>query len=412
MTTENVTSANHVIVIGMLDTFLVRDRNAKRDKDSDRPKLIEATRKEGRTRGLGGRWENMTLQVGGPYGGMFALPLELTPDVPGLELLDTAEAETLLAVEGRLQLKLSYDGRFASDKLDARNHTDRGRPTRAMRLIVSRVREPSERERSANSAVWLEGVVAEPPQVSRHPELPALQLGGTILNITFARPLGFPGVEATIDEIAAVNVAIPTNHRDAEKLFRPGNRVRAIGQLDCRMEFQGGDLVQAKLAEIDVAWGERKEELAEQPGELRRAEDAWRRTRQKFEAAPRLYVLLGHAELLDGEPLVLAETYALRREFVREQRAQRASRRGRVDADRARRASGGEHFTDMSVIGTLKDVGVEAAAGTTKPQRPRKPTGIADAIIPEIGSTHNVADAIPADEAAGGAINRPFDNDA
>ena len=325
MTTHNVSFTNHVIVVGMLDTMLVRDRGAKRDKETGRHKLIETTRKEGRTRGLGGRWENMTLQVGGPYGGMFALPLELTPDVPGIELLDTAEADTMLAVEGRLQLKLTYDGRFASDRLDARNRTDRGRPTRAMHLIVSRVREPNEHERSASSAVWLEGVVAEPPQVSRHPDLPALQLGGTILNITFARPLDFAGVEATIDEIAEVNVAIPTNHRDAEKLFRPGNRVRAIGQLDCRMEFQGGETVRAKLAEIDEEWAARKEQLADKPGELRRAEGAWRRQRQRFEAAPRLYALLGHVDLLEGEPLALSETYQLRREFVRTQRQQRAA---------------------------------------------------------------------------------------
>lgn len=399
MTTEKVTFTNHVIVVGMLDTMLVRDRGARRDKDSGRPKLIETTRKEGRTRGLGGRWENLTLQVGSPYGGMFALPLELTPDVPGIELLDTAEADTLLAVEGRLQLKLTYDGRFASDRLDARNHSDRGRPTRAMHLIVSRVRERNERERSANSAVWLEGVVAEPPQVSRHPDLPALQLGGTILHIAFARPLDFPGVEATIDEIAEVNVAIPTNHRDAEKLFRPGNRVRAIGQLDCRMEFQGGETMRAKLAEIDQDWAERKEQLADKPGELWRAEAAWRRQRQRFEAAPRLYALLGHVELLEGEPLALGETYQLRHEFVRTQRQQRAARRQRVDADRARRTNGSEPLADMAVIATVKDVGMDPAAGTTKAQRPRKPVKAVETTVP-VADLDEEAEAVPDAEAA------------
>ncbi|HEU5103689.1 MAG TPA: hypothetical protein VFU22_31955 [Roseiflexaceae bacterium] len=58
---------------------------------------------------------------------------------------------------------------------------------------------------------------------------------------------------------------------------------RAIGQLDCRMEFQGGESVRAKLAEIDTVWAERRQELADKPGELRRAEEAWRHTRQKFE---------------------------------------------------------------------------------------------------------------------------------
>jgi hypothetical protein len=52
----------------------------------------------------------------------------------------------------------------------------------------------------------------------------AIQLAGTILNVAFARPLDFPGVAATIDEIVDVNVAIPTSHLDAESLFQAGNR--------------------------------------------------------------------------------------------------------------------------------------------------------------------------------------------
>ena len=143
MTTENVIFTNHVVVVGMLDTMMVRDRNAKRDKNSGRPVLIETTRTEGRTRGVGGRWENMTLQVGSPYGGMFALPIELSPDVPGIELLDSAAAETMLAIEGSLQLRQTFDGRFATDRLDARNRSDRGRPTRELQLRVSLVRAPN-----------------------------------------------------------------------------------------------------------------------------------------------------------------------------------------------------------------------------------------------------------------------------
>jgi hypothetical protein len=158
MDTEFITTSNRVIVVGMLDTMLVRDRSAKRDKESGRAMLIEATRKEGRTRGLGGRWENMILQVGSPYGGMFALPIELSPDVPGIELLDSAAAETMLAIEGSLQLKQTFDGRFSTDRLDARNRSDRGRPTRELQLRVSLVREPKPDEQRASSVVWLEGV--------------------------------------------------------------------------------------------------------------------------------------------------------------------------------------------------------------------------------------------------------------
>ena len=47
MSTEMTISSNHVVVVGMLDTMMVRDRNAKRDKERGRPILIETTRKEG-----------------------------------------------------------------------------------------------------------------------------------------------------------------------------------------------------------------------------------------------------------------------------------------------------------------------------------------------------------------------------
>jgi hypothetical protein len=379
MSTEMTISSNHVVVVGMLDTMMVRDRNAKRDKERGRPMLIETTRKEGRTRGVGGRWENMTLQVGSPYGGMYALPIELSPDVPGIELLDNAAAETMLAIEGSLQLRQTFDGRFATDRLDARNRSDRGRPTRDLQLRVSLVRAPNTDERRASSVVWLEGVVAEPPQVSRHPDLPAIQLAGTILKVAFARPLDFPGVVATIDEIVDVNVAIPTSHRNAESLFQAGNRVRLIGQLDCRMEFQGGASVAQKLAEIDAEWATRKAELAGHPSELRRAEGAYVRLRQRFEAAPRRYVLVGHVELIDGAPIALADTFEQRREFVRTQRALRDERRRRVDADRARRvqarigsAEGDNHQTKMPEDIDITTGGMGSASDTIKMVRPRK----------------------------------------
>jgi hypothetical protein len=205
-------TANKVIVVGMLDTMLVQERAARRDKDGGKRKLIEVTKKEGRDRGRGGRWENLALQVRSPYGGMFAMRVELEPDVPGAELLAAAEAETLLAFEGILQLKRTFDGRFARDHQDDRGRLDRGLPTRALQLYVTRVREPDSAERRSSSAVWLEGVVAEPPQVSRHPELPSMQLAGTILHVTAARPADFPGLPATIDETVEVNVAAPTSY--------------------------------------------------------------------------------------------------------------------------------------------------------------------------------------------------------
>jgi len=404
MSTEITISSNHVVVVGMLDTMMVRDRNAKRDKNSGRPILIESTRKEGRTRGVGGRWENMILQVGSPYGGMFALPIELSPDVPGIELLDSAAAETMLAIEGSLQLRQTFDGRFTTDRLDARNRSDRGRPTRELQLRVSLVRAPKQDEQRASSVVWLEGVVAEPPQVSRHPDLPAIQLAGTILKVAFARPLDFPGVAATIDEVVDVNVAIPTSHRNAESLFQAGNRVRLIGQLDCRMEFQGGASVAQKLAEIDAEWATRKAELAGHPSELRRAEGAYVRLRQRFEAAPRRYVLVGHVELIDGAPIALADTFEQRREFVRAQRALRDERRRRVAADQARRASNasqhaGEDANVAESVQIMAETGDRAeVVAVSHPSRPRRRTEAPDpAALAIVSMPSDGTDAVASD---------------
>ena len=170
-----------------------------------------------------------THQVRSPYGGMFAMPIEIEPNVPGAELLESATADTMLAIEGSLQLRQTFDGRYATDTKDAHGRTDRGRPTRELQLLVNCVREPNAQEHRASSAVWLEGEIAEPPQISRHPELPSIQLAGTILRVTFGRPADFPGIAATIQETVDVNIAIPTSHQDAEKLYRQGNVVRVVG---------------------------------------------------------------------------------------------------------------------------------------------------------------------------------------
>jgi hypothetical protein len=317
------------------------------------------------------------------------IPLIRKPARP-TALLHDAAADTQFAIEGTLQLVQSFDGRFASDQLDPRGRSDRGRPTR----------EPDDAERSAASGVWLEGEVAEPPQISRHPELPAIQLAGTILKVAFARPTAFPGLHGTMQEVAEVNVVVPTTHPDGEELFRQGNRVRVMGQLDCRMEFQGGDSVRAKLAEIDAEWAERKEAPAGQPAELRRAEAQYRRIRQRYEAAPRLFVMTSHVELLEGEPMPLAETYESRRAFVRNRRQQQTERRGRVATERAQRVTSAtsgpdtvETISDLQIL-ALADVGTHPDAGITKVARPRKRTIETESIEGGEGSGDEQASAL------------------
>src|SRR5437868_3753921 len=211
-------TVNHVIVVGMLDTMLVRDRAARRSEG--RAKMEEVTKRAGRDRRTGGRWENITLQVRSPYGGMFALPTEIEPDVPGAGLFDTAEPETLIADEGHIQLKETFDPRFATDQLVGRGWSDRGHPSRSLCLRVSRVRLANDQEQRAGSAVWLEGEVTEPPQITRHSEFPSIQLAGTILRVVLTRPSGFAGVPTTTPEVVEVNVSVPTVHQDAEKMYK------------------------------------------------------------------------------------------------------------------------------------------------------------------------------------------------
>jgi hypothetical protein len=88
-----------------------------------------------------GRADQIALQVLSPFGVPFRLPIELTGMVVGRELLDTAAAGTLLAVQGELEWQMTVDPRYA---LDASEHGRRSSE------VQFRARAPSgERERRA-----------------------------------------------------------------------------------------------------------------------------------------------------------------------------------------------------------------------------------------------------------------------
>jgi len=117
-----------------------------------------------------------------------------------------------------------------------------------------------------------------------------------------------------------------------------------------------------------------------------------------------LYVLLGNVEMLEGEPIALEETYQLRREFVRAQRAQRDERRRRVAADRVRRMDGAEmrlnvldHAADLPPIAI--NTAPEAVFGATKPSRPRRRAEAGDVAEPNAVTTAaDNGDAVQTDE--------------
>jgi hypothetical protein len=114
---------------------------------------------------------------------------------------------------------------------------------------------------------------------------------------------------------------------------------------------------------------------------LRKAETTYRRLRQRFEAAARLFVLAGYAELVAGEPMPLEETFAARREFVRNRRQQQEARRQRATAEHAQRSKRGtprqevtESIEDMPIL-AIADVGMHSEASITRATRPRKRVG-------------------------------------
>ncbi len=298
-------ATNYVLVIGTLDT--IRDRG--------KAVITRAQRNDRR-----GKMEHLAIQVRSPYGGTFLLPLDIDPSVKGHEILRTAQEGVPIALDGEIQLIKRFDRRYATSLEDA------GREVREMHLHVLGIRTPEPDEIYGTSAVWLTGIVAEPPRFMRHPELPDIQLAITVLDVTVHRPSPMAGSRAITTERMRVRVAIPVDHADAAVLYRPGNHLRIEGQVDCMIETQGGAAVDAQIDTLRRAWEGQQAELAESSDQDRRlAERAYRRARIGFLSAPRVQVLAGFAELLDGAPATMDEAYALRREYIQQVRARRAS---------------------------------------------------------------------------------------
>jgi hypothetical protein len=134
-------------------------------------------------------------------------------------------------------------------------------------------------------------------------------------------------------------------------------------------------------------------ELADKPIELRKAEGAYRRLRERFEAAARLFVLAGCVELVGGDPMPLEETFAARRAFVSNRRERQEARRQRIASEQAQRTERTTTHIDVTerVEGrptiAMADVGMTLEGGITKLIRPRKRADVADAA--DVGSETN-----------------------
>jgi hypothetical protein len=335
MTIDTPTRINQISVVGTLDT--------QRQRGKDR--LLTTT-----WNAVQGREDQITMQVRSAYGTSFRLPIHLEGLVTGREVLDEATAGTPLAIDGALEWIMTTDPRYALDV------TERGR--RASEVIV---RAQTIRLASADDEpggdVWLIGRVLTPIRTLRHTDKP-LRIALTTLQITQEQTR--TGSRARIFERANISVAIPIDHPDAVKLFRPNNVVVVEGMLERVTVLLSGQDVDRAVQVQDEQWAQEQERLQEQPAALRTAERSYGGRRRRLLEAARTRVVAGYVELLQGEVATLAEALAIRKET---QRQRQANRRGRADHEAApaepaaRRGKGTDVVNPPSAIATDSDPG-------------------------------------------------------
>lgn len=293
------------------------------------------------TNDLGGRLASYELQTVTPYGEPYALPLTIASGRVGLSI-GQLQGGALVQVTGEVRLQRRVDVRFAERPTDPAN---RGLDVRECVLDVTGLeRLDDEQPSDDGSAVWLEGVVAEPPYTTRHPSRPGLLYEATTLRITLPRPSPVPGSRAVVTEEVRVTVAVPADHPDAGLLRRAGNQVRIEGQLDCVMEVRRGREVEAAVGALDAEYAERVVGAAGDEAALLALRRTYRGRMRGLLDEARLRVVAATVEGLEGaEPLgrrvaraeraALAQQRAGRRAAADGQRAQRAQRATERDAD-------------------------------------------------------------------------------
>lgn len=334
MTTDQEARINQITLVGMLDT------QRRRGKDT----LLTS-----RYNRLGGRGEQVSLQLLSPYGTPFRQVVHLEGPVVGRELLDDAAQGALLAVEGVLEWTLTTDPRYALSPLE------RGRQSSEITIRARAIRLATVDD-ELGADVWLRGRVLTPIRTLRHPEKP-LRIAATTLQITQTQTR--KGSRACLVEQANVPVTIPLDHPDAERLFRPGNEVIVEGMLERVMVLLNGQDVERAVTALDQEWHEEREALAASAIGGRQRDYA--RQRWRLLEGARTRVVAGYVELIAGTPATLAEGLTIRRQ---QQRQRRTDRREREVAKE--RAVGGAEEPGAVALGT------EPAADTIPAGKPRR----------------------------------------
>lgn len=253
---------------------------------------------------LQGAEEQIVLQVASPFGRTYALPLQLTAGLPGSEILSQATAGTALMVRGGLEW---VQQRAWPTVLPERSRTTAELVFRGETIM------PAETTEELGCDVWLDGFVATPAQVTRHPYKPSILLALTSLQVQTERKRRNSRV--SMIETIRIPVAVPLQHPQAPNLLRPGNRVIVEGMLErVIVKLHGPDIDQA-VAVLEADWQHRSAELRDQA--LQTAERQYRWQRRKLCEVARSRVVAGYIELVDGTPATPREARKLRETYTR-----------------------------------------------------------------------------------------------
>jgi len=241
------------------------------------------------------------LRMTGPLGGDFRLPIRVTREISGRELLDPAHHGARLLVEGRLEWNTSPDNALPSPTLIAD----------AVRSVI-----PDDED---GCDIHICGAVTGPARIGRHPLRTSVALAHVTLRVQI--PRGRAGSRAVLTETVRIPVIIPINHPGTPALLRPGNRVVIEGMLEQALLPRSGPEVEQALADLEAAASQRAAWVMT-PEEARAAERD--HARRRWEATHTVIhrVVAGYVELLNGAPATIREARELRRAAM-QRRAQR-----------------------------------------------------------------------------------------
>jgi hypothetical protein len=254
------------------------------------------------------------LQLPGIYAGSYALPIEITPGMPGSDLI------AQLAIGDRISVGASLAWR---EWPDPRFPMGTGYQRRIKQLVIhSADLQRSDPQTPLGSEIQLCGTTLGSAQVVRHPVHRNLTLAITTLRVeTPRRQLAD---RSWITSVEHIPVAISAQHPGAPSLLRAGNRVHIHGTIDrYSVQLHGPDVEQA-LAVLDTDWQRR---LAGMADATMRAQEEQRylRKRRQLRIGHYSRVVAGSIVLMEGEPLPLRDAQRRREGKLAQRRQERRS---------------------------------------------------------------------------------------